>query len=534
MPRLARSDAFAPAAIGLLTFVSRMLVRARVPTEWDSAQLAIGLLHFDVRVDQPHAPGYWLYVLLGRVVRAVTPFDAHASLLVVSAIGSAAAVVAAWYLGREVGGRWLGAALSALLATHPLLWFYGSIVATYSFDALACTLAILFALRAGQGRRLVVVAPFVIALLGGFRPSLLFFLGPVVLLAMLRAARDVRDFVLGVGAGIVGLTLWLVPASLEQPGGFTVLRRANTELWQNAAHLTSPLLNAAPDMINGNQVTALGWTLGSAFALLPIVLIACLYAIPRFRPSPDSELRTWASRWLPWLLVVVILPQLASAFLLHFGKSGYVLGWQPALTLLVLLPASRLGGRWRTAATTAVAIAVVLSAQRFLFAEGMVPRRLADASPTFAHGRGQSPFPASRQQIRRIDADLRSYASLAADFPPDRTVFVVPGGPSGIRYRQLSYLQPDLLLHFFVQDFDWSKSQHRQQSYERDHIVEVPDGFDAVVITDGPPPDLRALLESGHAEAVELRSGAVVWVVERGSVVSGVRIGSGPTILSGS
>jgi hypothetical protein len=36
---------------------------------------------FDVRLETPHAPGYWLYVAAGRVLRALGPLDATGSLL---------------------------------------------------------------------------------------------------------------------------------------------------------------------------------------------------------------------------------------------------------------------------------------------------------------------------------------------------------------------------------------------------------------------------------------------------------------------
>ena len=51
--------------------MTRLLTTAHRPTEWDSVQLTLGVDGFDVRLETPHAPGYWLYVAAGRVVRAL-------------------------------------------------------------------------------------------------------------------------------------------------------------------------------------------------------------------------------------------------------------------------------------------------------------------------------------------------------------------------------------------------------------------------------------------------------------------------------
>jgi hypothetical protein len=58
-------------AAGRRRLVTRLLTAAHRPTEWDSVQLTLGVDGFDVHLETPHAPGYWLYVAAGRVVRAL-------------------------------------------------------------------------------------------------------------------------------------------------------------------------------------------------------------------------------------------------------------------------------------------------------------------------------------------------------------------------------------------------------------------------------------------------------------------------------
>ena len=505
--------AAAPAfGFGVVAVLLRLWTRATFPTEWDSAQLSLGVHAFDVRIHQPHAPGYWLYVGLGRAVWWVTPFSAHTSLVIVSALGGGVAVALAFAVGRRFGGTWLGVAMASVFVTSPLLWFYGSTVATYGFDAIGSLLVLWFAARGVGGRWERLVVPFVVALQGGFRPSLLVFLAPVVGVLCIVRRTSWRSVWASAAAGAVGVLVWLVPMAIDQPGGLRVLRRENTKLWSDAAHFTSPLFGASSRLIETNVLRTVGWTVSSV-ALLVIPLVLCGFlGRSHLKTLTEREGRLWRT------VVAIVVVQVASALLLHFGKAGYVVGYFPALALAMLLPASRLSGRWRGAASVLVAVVVLVQGQRFLFADGVAPSLVGSSH--------EAPYRVTRSAIAGIDTTVARHLSLGDDFPADRGVFVFPGGPGDNLYRQLSYLLPELELHFLADGQDWTRSRDRVQSFERDGVVEAPRGSDLVVVTTAPDDALRALERGGSVEAVELSSGGLVWVVlERGAVLHGVRLG---------
>src|SRR5271165_1449611 len=138
-------------AVGLATLVLRLATAANGPTDWDSAQYAAAVGHFDVTHGQPQPPGYWLYVVTGRFVHQVAGVSTIHSLVVVAALASAIASGLTVVAGRDLGGWWVGVAAGVVVATCPFAWFSGSIVATYSFDMMACTLLIILAWRAHPG-----------------------------------------------------------------------------------------------------------------------------------------------------------------------------------------------------------------------------------------------------------------------------------------------------------------------------------------------------------------------------------------------
>src|SRR5712691_8721283 len=61
--------------------------------DFDSVSFALALDHFDISLQQPHPPGFPVYVAVGRAVRGIVG-DSRAALTLVSAISGAAAVAA--------------------------------------------------------------------------------------------------------------------------------------------------------------------------------------------------------------------------------------------------------------------------------------------------------------------------------------------------------------------------------------------------------------------------------------------------------
>src|SRR5216684_2738586 len=84
--------------------LTRILFRSHYLYDIDSVNFALALDHFDPTVYQPHPPGYFLYVMLGRLVNGIFN-DANAALVAVSIAASAAAVILIYGLTESWFGR---------------------------------------------------------------------------------------------------------------------------------------------------------------------------------------------------------------------------------------------------------------------------------------------------------------------------------------------------------------------------------------------------------------------------------------------
>ena len=114
---------------------------------WDEVQLTLGLESFDPRSHQPHPPGYYLFIVFGRLLR---PFvvEPESALRVVAALaGAAFAGLLALSLpsGLRLFPRLAWIAAGALFVVcSPIVLFHSVAALPYTVEA-ACWLAVLLA-----------------------------------------------------------------------------------------------------------------------------------------------------------------------------------------------------------------------------------------------------------------------------------------------------------------------------------------------------------------------------------------------------
>ena len=514
-----RLDRWAPWALGAVAFVTCVAFMPDVPTEWDSVQLVLGVDDFDVTHDSPHPPGYWLYLLLARVVRLLTPLSTHASLSVLAAAAAGVAVGLTYVLGRRWGGPWLGTAAAAFLLTSPYLLFYGAFPATYTFDAAIAVALVLLATDARPGTWHGWVAAAVLGLAAGLRPTSLLLLGPLVLYAVLASVRSVRSALAVVGAGGATLLAWVVPMLLEQPGGLSRYREYSDTYFQNAADRSSILVGAPRNGVINNLAQVTGYTIGSVFVLLPVALVALVLFAIGWRTARAKQGRVavllWLSLLVPFLFFIVV----------HFGKGGYVLSYLPAMVLLLLWPASRLQAAPRAAVTVLVALACLLDFQRFVAAAGIIPGKLLDKeSVWFTQQRHGAPYRLTRPTMETTDRETREYLALRREFDPAKDALVYAGWDGGHRFRHAGWTMPEFTMHLLQPGLRWTYQVGGVKHLTSDTIAPVPPGGRSVWVLDVPLDETKALEAQGRITRHTLATGPTVWIAPPGVTMFGVTV----------
>jgi hypothetical protein len=527
--RLDRFDVAALVGLFVLAFVPRIAWRAEVPTEWDSVQFVLGVTDFDVTQGRPHPPGYWLLILSGRLVRAVTGLGPHGALLLVAAAASALTAAVGYLLGRALRCRAMGLALGLILATAPLLSFYGTIANSYSVEACGGAVLALVAVSARPGGRHHIGAALALAAVAGFRPSAFVLFLPVAVVAVLRTRRDLRGVVTAAAVFAVAVALWAVPEILEQPGGLDPILRENRELWEEASQRTS--------IVHGASVEAWARNMGRSGVLTFLSLLPALVAVGaalvtgrlsrRDRPARGDAARRRA-RPEAGALVAAVAPGLLIAVFVHFGKEGYVLTYLPALLALVLVLVDWDRRRVAGAALAVTALFGVYELRVFDAHEGLVPAWVDDHVPIVGRADLGSPYRLTRHTLRLVDRDARAYLDLRTVLDPSRDAIVCEGDEGATRFRQLGYELPEFVIHMVNPGQDIFRMRDNRWSVDEDQVLEVPPGGRAVFVFNAPPPEILDLVARGLATAVPLPSGPTAWAVPAGVSVFGVTVTATP------
>ena len=405
------SLSYAPLGIAAVA-VTRFLCRSHSLYDLDSVNFALAMARFDPAAHQPHPPGYFLYVCLGRLVNLLFP-DPNSALV---AIDIAASCGAAWMI-YLLTRQWFGqraAYLSILLfLVSPLCWFHGIVALTYIVEAFFSALIGYLCWRIYTGHRAFVLpASIVFALAAGFRPSTALLLAPLWLLAIWRVGV-IRLWLAFVA--VVAVTLaWFLPMTAAA-GGFHAYFDALTQLWRTVpgrrTTLSSPWLVIA-------RILAMAWIFVMCFGT------ASVFAIwPQRRPITTAKAEPRQTRRTAFVWVWVLPGTLFFALVFfNFVNSGYLLVlFPPAFAFLADRLSTFVSGRdlrpLRWAAVTAGVAANVL----FFF---------------------YAPVYCSHRSVRELDTSL---TALTQDFENNlnpQTTLIVGFDSHFLGYRHAGYYLP--------------------------------------------------------------------------------------------
>ena len=354
-------------AIALSLFVIAVAVRVPFRSEyayhWDSAEFALAIRHYDVALSQPHAPGYFLYVMAGKLVSAVAG-EAHASLVWLSVVCGGGLAAVLYWLGTAMFGRRAGMVAGLLGVTSPQLWFHSCVALTYVVDGFLVSCLVLVcwrAVRRGGTWADAVMMGVMLALMGGVRQQSVPAMIPLVvwtcwLFERSRWAKLVAVALISFGLGLA----WFVPM-VQLSGGLDVyleiVRRHTTfnapATWLGGG-FDSLLWNvffSAVFCVNGLVAGAI---------VLPVALGWRLWRLDKIRKREWDLAHGDAIR----VLALWLVPMVMFGSVVGFTKQpGYVLSYLPGLLLIVAGAIASI----RAAGICAVVATIVIASNIFGF-----------------------------------------------------------------------------------------------------------------------------------------------------------------------
>jgi hypothetical protein len=438
---LARLGSDQRLAFGLcvLGVLSRVPFRSRMLYHWDSVNFALAVEKFDMLLHQPHPPGFFLYVLLGRVATHLVG-DVNAGYVWISVLCSGLGAAAIFYLGKELFGRKAGILTALLFLSSPAVWFHGEIALTYILEAFTVVvLVLLWWLMLREARlRWLVLGSIGMGLSGGFRLPAMVLLAPLYLFCLRKYSWKWVLFALLLMAA--GTSVWLVPTAVQM-GGLGRYTRAVLGLSSLSRSASQRALN--PVVFFGEEsiikpVGRLGMYMiyGLLGGLLPLgylVLKRGLAWLKSIRRVVTDERAHVLTLWLfPMLLIWA--PRVKA--------SGHTLSFMPALLVIAGWGLALLGNdltkRLSSGASCILTAGVVLVNLSFFL---MAPpylfgiRRVAFATP-------------SRPTIRYRDQYLSERVEyIEKNFAPSGMAVWV----TGVDYRHPDYYLRDCVSLWYVE-----------------------------------------------------------------------------------
>jgi len=323
LSRVLASDLFIALALFLLVLLTRIPFTSQILYHWDSVNFAVSITQFDLENESPHPPGYIVYVWLIRAFNLVVN-DPQLTMVVVSILSSALAVVSLFFLGKAMASRNIGLIASLFLATSPLFWFYGEIALPHTLDAFIVIIsAFLLYKTMRQDHRFLYPAVFFVALAGGLRPQTLVFLLPLVLFAARRAG--LKHVIQAGLLGAVICLLWFIPL-ISLSGGLSAYLQTMSVYSDRFQESTSIFMGAGFPGIQRNAMKVALYTLyGLSLTILPMLA------------GGIKLLKTHSSKNVPERYIFMlfwITPALFFYLAIHMGQQGLVFVFLPVLFLL--------------------------------------------------------------------------------------------------------------------------------------------------------------------------------------------------------
>lgn len=359
-----RKDVHIPLILFLIAVVTRIPFTSKLFFHSDSINFALALRKYDVTLHQPHPPGYFLYIMFGRLLNLFVA-DTNMTFVSISILFSGLTVVAIYYLGRELFGRKIGIFAATLAIASPNLWFHGEVALTYVIEAFFSTLTAFLCWKTYQGeKRYAWMTAIVLGIAGGIRQNTPVFLFPLWLFSM--KGLPARRFAAYLALFAVTSMSWFIPM-VRMTGGWSAYAGAFQELWLfNTGH--NSVLEAGWPALRLYSMTLLGFiAYGLGAGILVLSLAAYVLARRKMTSTVDRRKTLFLSIWiLPSVLFHLLI-------FIHPANPGYALLFLPAL---LVINAATIGDvsrelqriTCRDLRTPILALIIVVNTSIFLFA----------------------------------------------------------------------------------------------------------------------------------------------------------------------
>lgn len=397
----------------------------------DSVTLARAVDHYDPRHLYPQPPGYPLFILQSKILRAVSggvERAFYAGVVLATAVALAALIA----LSRAMFGTWIFGA--ALLLINPIFLFTGMTSPLRIYLAAISTVVALFCWRAWKGdARSAWIASVALGIGSGYRPELLALLAPLWTVSVWRAMRSWKKS-LGPALLLAAIAAVWIGFLFSRFPDLHAFRETFSKYVEDQTRDTSVVFGATETswirmlfrVVMWNGTAIFGW-----IALWPLAR------------SGDRE-RTRGSAPL-WFIALWIVPSIVFHALIHVEDPDQTLSTIPAFCILGGAVLAEFCRRHRDVAALGLASAAAVNLALFIAPFPLRPQRTFYKPAVDALW--QMSYTETHNVREHTDAMLAALAPFAHD---DRTLVI--WSRSQVTWRALSFYDPHLRFCLLMDD----------------------------------------------------------------------------------
>ncbi|MGO9387120.1 MAG: glycosyltransferase family 39 protein [Methanobacterium sp.] len=114
----------------LIVVLSRIPYTSKFLYQLDSVNYALAFNNFNISLSQPQAPGYIIFVALGKIINIFFN-NPNTSMIFINIVFSILTVFLIYFLAKQMFSQEIAVVTSILLIFNPIFWFYGEIAMIY-------------------------------------------------------------------------------------------------------------------------------------------------------------------------------------------------------------------------------------------------------------------------------------------------------------------------------------------------------------------------------------------------------------------
>ncbi|OGW42791.1 MAG: hypothetical protein A2Y66_02565 [Nitrospirae bacterium RBG_13_41_22] len=424
MPKISHKDRFdilLPLFLFFLVIITRIPFTSKLLYHMDSGHFALALEKYDITVHQPHPPGYFLYVMLGKLLNYFIR-DANSTFVFISIVFSSLTIIVLYYLGREIYDKKTGILAAIFALTSPNLWFHGEVALSYVLEAFFSTAVAFLCWRIYKGEHNYIwLSVIALGIAGGIRQNTIVFLLPLWLFSV--KGVPIRKIIGSLALmGLVCL-LWFIPM-VWMTGGWNAYREAFRELWLfNTGHIS--VFERGWESFKIFSSALLNFTFCSIGAGIYVLSLAAYSLIKHRRLKYLDRAKVYFFSF--WVLPSVFF------YLMVFNRPtnpGYVLIFLPALCILLVVSIGHLSSEFKNIIKKdiyipVVTLVIVINLYVFFFSSNQ----------------------ASCREIKKHDYELSIILRNIKLHDPTKTVVFVQEPYTFYGFRQVMYYLPEFRIY---------------------------------------------------------------------------------------